>query len=240
MIQDEDEVFVDRRRSRGLGLNTPFNFKDDFPSEDIVPEEVKRRVQREQNPGFERSYDNYADSNYADSDYADSDYANPNNVLVFKKSRIWLFFELILYVLGGVGGLILLGVNWAFVIATHGKTLALTVILVIAYLIYLGFLTKVILEYKTQTLTITEDSIRLRTGIIAARTKEVFWEKVNSVGVSQSVTARILFYGDIQITVGNDEYATFKAIHNPNKIKSIIGERISNSRRQHSRGEGRR
>lgn len=238
--QREHEVFIDRdsvassgRRisKRGLGLNTPFNFKDDFQSEDIPGGDTPSPVLS--NAHSSRGYrEDYSISNNL-SDY-DSD-TEGEEVIVLKRSKIWLFFELILYIIGGVGGLFLIGINWAFIVVTHGKTAILTVVLIVAYLVYFGFVAKVILEYVTQTLTITEDSIRLRTGVIAVKTKEVFWEKVNSVSVNQSVLARILFYGDIQITVGNDEYATFKAVHSPGKVKSFIGEKISASRRKYAR-----
>lgn len=87
-----------------------------------------------------------------------------------------------------------------------------------------------IMQYNSNTLTLGEQSIIMRTGIFNSQLHEIRYSKINSVIVSRSFLGSVYGYGNITIFSGNDiSGLLFKDIDSPEKVKKEIDAMIEDA-----------
>lgn len=82
------------------------------------------------------------------------------------------------------------------------------------------------LRCKGQVLTITDEKVTLRTGILSKHTNDVYHEDIKNVQVSQSLFQRMFNVGSIAVAsagTGGVEIV-ISGIPDPNKVKTILEE----------------
>jgi uncharacterized membrane protein YdbT with pleckstrin-like domain len=104
------------------------------------------------------------------------------------------------------------------------QTLVLTgvAVLVIAAVPVLG----AFLSWHSAEFAVTNKRVILKTGFIQSKTAEMFLNKVESVGVEQSIGARILGYGTIVIRGTGGSLEPFHRVSAPLKFRNEIQEQI--------------
>lgn len=91
-----------------------------------------------------------------------------------------------------------------------------------------GFVTIFIslFRYLANYLEIGERGVVLKMGLLSTVKHEIKYDKINSITISQGPLAKMLNYGTITITTGNDlSGLSFPDISNPNEVKKIIDEK---------------
>ena len=73
--------------------------------------------------------------------------------------------------------------------------------------------------------TLTNKRIILKTGIIQRNSKELMLRKCESINVRQGIMGRILNYGDVIVSTGEDK-DVFKYIKSPMSFSTKINEQI--------------
>lgn len=80
-----------------------------------------------------------------------------------------------------------------------------------------------LLQYFSQSIKVTNDSIELKKGIINIEKVEVPHSKVNSVYVKQGIFGRLFDFGDVTVSTGNDTAGiVYKHIEAPNDLKDSV------------------
>lgn len=102
------------------------------------------------------------------------------------------------------------------------RDLILSLVLVGIY-----FLIKDIWNHHSFKLLITEEGVTLKEGIIVTRTKEIPFNNVNFVSISQGLLGKILNFGNLEVATGGDDPdIVFNHIHDPHRVKEIIQNQI--------------
>jgi len=102
---------------------------------------------------------------------------------------------------------------WALLIPVFGVGL-----LAIAYLV---------LVYKREYITITDDAVLLNTGLLTTNELEIPFKRINNVSIRKGPLSSILGYGNIVIFTGNDVAGiSFKDVDNPAEVKKQITQRM--------------
>ena len=107
------------------------------------------------------------------------------------------------------------------------QTLVIIVVsvLVIAAIPVLG----AALSWLSAEFAVTNKRVILKTGFIQSKTAEMFLNKVESVGVEQSIGGRILGYGTIAIRGTGGSLEPFHRVSAPLKFRNEIQEQIGKS-----------
>ena len=118
--------------------------------------------------------------------------------------------------------LVLLAVAFLFVPTgegtLHTRLLFSGILLVLALLWY-------IVINNGKRFLLTNKRIILKTGIIMRNSKELMLRKCESINVRQSIMGRILGYGDVIVSTG-EEKDVFKYVRNPMTFSTKINEQI--------------
>ena len=118
--------------------------------------------------------------------------------------------------------LVLLAVAFPFVPTGEGtlntRLLFSGILLVLALLWY-------IVINNGKRFLLTNKRIILKTGIIMRNSKELMLRKCESINVRQSIMGRILGYGDVIVSTG-EEKDVFKYVRNPMTFSTKINEQI--------------
>lgn len=118
--------------------------------------------------------------------------------------------------------LVLLAVAFPFVPTGEG-TLS-TRLLFSGILLVLALLWYIVINNGKRFL-LTNKRIILKTGIIMRNSKELMLRKCESINVRQSIVGRILGYGDVIVSTG-EEKDVFKYVRNPMAFSTKINEQI--------------
>lgn len=92
-------------------------------------------------------------------------------------------------------------------------------------LVGLIWLIKSVLMYVTDEFAVTNKRVIIKVGLIKRITLEMNLEKIESVGVNQSIPGRILNYGSIVIGGTGATKQPFKAIAAPMAFKKSVQDR---------------
>ena len=118
--------------------------------------------------------------------------------------------------------LVLIAVAFPFVPTGEGtlntRLLFSGILLVLALLWY-------IVINNGKRFLLTNKRIILKTGIIMRNSKELMLRKCESINVRQSIMGRILGYGDVIVSTG-EEKDVFKYVRNPMTFSTKINEQI--------------
>ena len=77
--------------------------------------------------------------------------------------------------------------------------------------------------YKTEQ-AVTSKRVVLKTGIIGRNTEEMRIEKIETVELKQGIIARMMGYGNVQITGTGNSRVLFRTVKNPAAVKVAIEE----------------
>ena len=84
-----------------------------------------------------------------------------------------------------------------------------------------------LMRLMSESLTIGDKHLKLKTGILSNNELEIPYNKINSISVKQGLIARLLGFGSIVIYTGNDVSGiVFKQLNYPSEIKKAIQEKI--------------
>lgn len=100
----------------------------------------------------------------------------------------------------------------------HTRLIFSGILLVLAFLWY-------IVINNGKKFTLTNKRIILKTGIIMRNSKELMLRKCESINVRQSIMGRILGYGDVIVSTGEDK-DVFKYVKGPMAFSTKINEQI--------------
>jgi uncharacterized membrane protein YdbT with pleckstrin-like domain len=139
----------------------------------------------------------------------------------------------ILFVKPALMGLTLIAiVALIFYAADLGKVLSTEV----ALLVWVGVLVisavpmlAAFLTWHSAEFAVTNKRVILKTGFIQSKTAEMFLNKIESVGVDQSIAGRILGYGTIEIRGTGGSLEPFHRVSAPLHFRNQIQEQIGKS-----------
>ena len=89
-----------------------------------------------------------------------------------------------------------------------------------------------LLVYKTESLTLTDNGVEIKTGVFSAKSNFVPYDKINNVSYNQSVMDRLLKIGSVSISSGNDQTDIFEFVDDPKSIAELINQKIELNRHQ--------
>lgn len=95
--------------------------------------------------------------------------------------------------------------------------------------VFIGFILMAyhLWQYYSMSLTLGEKGLILKTGILATRTVEIKYSKINTVTVHQGLIGNLLGYGNLVIFAGNDVSGiVVKEIDNPQTVKAELDAKI--------------
>ena len=128
-----------------------------------------------------------------------------------------------------IASVILAAAGFTFYTADLGKVLSTQT----ALLVWIGVLVISALPVLSTTLTwrsaefaVTNKRVILKTGFIQSKTAEMFLNKIESVGVDQSIVGRILGYGTVVIRGTGGSLEPFHHVSNPLRFRKEIQEQI--------------
>ena len=85
-----------------------------------------------------------------------------------------------------------------------------------------------ILNYLNSSLTIEEKMLVIKNGTVSTSSTEVPYSKINSINVRESIVGKMLGYGDLVVSTGNDVSGiVFKGVQSPQEAKKAIQARMS-------------
>lgn len=100
---------------------------------------------------------------------------------------------------------------------------------IVLMIVVIGFLTGAVhlLKYLSESLSLDDKHLKLKTGILSNHEVEIPFDKINTISVRQGLLGKILNFGDIVIHTGNDVSGiAFKSIDNPQQIKVLVQSKI--------------
>jgi uncharacterized membrane protein YdbT with pleckstrin-like domain len=83
------------------------------------------------------------------------------------------------------------------------------------------------LDYATSEFGVTNKRVLIKTGLVRRRTVEMFLNKVENIGVDQSVMGRLIGSGNLTITGSGGTQEQFKHIGRPLDFRRQVHEQIS-------------
>jgi uncharacterized membrane protein YdbT with pleckstrin-like domain len=82
------------------------------------------------------------------------------------------------------------------------------------------------LTWRSAEFAVTNKRVILKTGFIQSKTAEMFLNKIESVGVDQSIAGRVLGYGTVAIRGTGGSLEPFHHVSNPLRFRKEIQEQI--------------
>ncbi len=82
---------------------------------------------------------------------------------------------------------------------------------------------------KTSEFVVTDKRIIMKVGILGVRTLEMFLNKVENIGVNQTIWGRMLGFGEVTVTGSGGTKEVFGNIARPYEFRKAAQEQISQS-----------
>jgi uncharacterized membrane protein YdbT with pleckstrin-like domain len=140
----------------------------------------------------------------------------------------WILFIkpcLVSLALIAIAGLIFYAADLGHVLSAQAALLVWVGVLVISALPVLA----VFLTWHSAEFAVTNKRVILKTGFVQSETAEMFLNKIESVGVDQSIGGRILGYGTIVIRGTGGSLEPFHRVSAPLHFRNQIQEQIGKS-----------
>ena len=77
-------------------------------------------------------------------------------------------------------------------------------------------------ELRTSEFAVTTTRVIFKVGLVARYTTELLLTKVESIGVQQSLTGRILGYGDLTVIGTGGTREVFRRVHDPISFRNYV------------------
>lgn len=84
-----------------------------------------------------------------------------------------------------------------------------------------------LMKTKTSEFAVTDKRIIMKVGIFEVKTLEMFLNKVENIGVNQTIPGRVLNYGEVVITGSGGTKEVFGNIARPYQFRKSVQEQIS-------------
>jgi uncharacterized membrane protein YdbT with pleckstrin-like domain len=149
-------------------------------------------------------------------------------VVTYRARLHWILFVkpiLIALAIIAVSALIFYAADLGNELSTQAILLAAMVIVVISA----GPLITVAMSWHSAEFAVTNKRVILKVGFIQSQTAEMFLNKIESVGVDQSIGGRILGYGTIVIRGTGGSLEPFHRVSAPLLFRKQIQEQIGQS-----------
>ena len=137
----------------------------------------------------------------------------------------WLLFvkpALTAIVILAIAGFLFYGTDLGKVLAAQTSLLVWIGVLVISA----APLLSTTLKWRSAEFAVTNKRVILKTGFIQSKTAEMFLNKIESVGVDQSIVGRVLGYGTVVIRGTGGSLEPFHHVSNPLRFRKEIQEQI--------------
>ena len=85
------------------------------------------------------------------------------------------------------------------------------------------------MKMRSAEFAVTNKRVILKTGFVQSKTAEMFLNKIESVGVDQSISGRILGFGTIVIRGTGGSLEPFHRVSHPLRFRNEIQEQIGRS-----------
>jgi len=86
-----------------------------------------------------------------------------------------------------------------------------------------------LMTWRSAEFAVTNKRVILKTGFVQSKTAEMFLNKIESVGVDQSISGRILGFGTIVIRGTGGSLEPFHRVSHPLRFRNEIQEQIGRS-----------
>jgi uncharacterized membrane protein YdbT with pleckstrin-like domain len=147
-----------------------------------------------------------------------------NNTTTFKMSLVAFLVEFIAVIAIGALLVYLAGPNAAIV----------ALLIVIGLALMIGLATR----YIFTSITIGKNYIEFRKGWILTSKQQIPYDNINTVGMNVDVIGKILNYGNLKISTGNDtEGIWFRTMDRPEELKNLIESCIEKGNNEGESGQ---
>ena len=145
--------------------------------------------------------------------------------LTYRARLHWILFVkpiLIALAILGIGALIFYAAGLAGVLSTLAILIAWVVLLIIAAIPVLAATA----NWYSAEFAVTNKRVILKIGFIQSKTAEMFLNKIESVGIDQTLTGRVLGFGTIVIRGTGGSLEPFHHVSAPLEFRKQIQEQI--------------
>lgn len=132
---------------------------------------------------------------------------------------------LIALVIIAIGGLVFYAANSREVLSAEAALGLWLAVLIVAAVPVLA----AVIKRRSAELAVTNKRVILKTGFIQSTTAEMFLNKIESVGVDQTLTGRVLNFGSILIRGTGGSLEPFHRVSAPLEFRKQIQEQIGNT-----------
>jgi uncharacterized membrane protein YdbT with pleckstrin-like domain len=154
----------------------------------------------------------------------------PGETVVYRTRLHWvvIFWPMVLSIIFGVGGIVLLARTMAIPRDDSSRT---PVLVGGAILLVIGFVALVIALVKRNAteMAVTDRRVIVKIGVATRRTFEILLSKVESIGVEESVTGRMLGYGTVIVRGTGGTPEPFDTVSHPLEFRKQVQQQIENS-----------
>src|SRR5947207_12500054 len=140
----------------------------------------------------------------------------------------WILFvkpTLIALVIIAIGGLVFYAAESRGGLSTEAALGLWLAVLIVAAVPVLA----AVINWRSAEFAVTNKRVILKTGFIQSKTEEMFLNKIESVGVDQSISGRILGFGTIVIRGTGGSLEPFHRVSSPLRFRNEIQEQIGKS-----------
>lgn len=81
-----------------------------------------------------------------------------------------------------------------------------------------------VIERATSEFAVTNRRVIIKVGLISRRTVEIKLEKIESIGVDQTILGRIFGYGTIEVNGTGGTYEPFRGLARPLEFRKAVNE----------------
>jgi uncharacterized membrane protein YdbT with pleckstrin-like domain len=145
--------------------------------------------------------------------------------ITYRARLHWLLFikpAMIAIVIITIAGLVFYSADLGKVLSTQTALLVWIGVLVISAAPVLARA----LTWRSAEFTVTNKRVILKTGFVQSKTAEMFLNKIESVGVDQSIAGRVFGYGTVVIRGTGGSLEPFHHVSNPLRFRKEIQEQI--------------
>jgi uncharacterized membrane protein YdbT with pleckstrin-like domain len=159
--------------------------------------------------------------------YIDNNLITGEAVMYRARLHRILFVKPVVFALAivAIAGLVFYAADLKETLSTSSTFLILFAILIAAAIPVLAQVVK----WRSSEFAVTNKRVILKTGFIQSKTEEMFLNKIESVGVDQSIAGRILGYGTIVIRGTGGSLEPFHRVSAPLQFRKEIQEQIGKS-----------
>ena len=151
-----------------------------------------------------------------------------DEAVTYRARLHWILFvkpALIAFAVIAVAGSFFYAADLGKELSTQWALLVWIAVLVIAALPLLT----TFLTWHSAEFAVTNKRVILKTGFVESKTAEMFLNKIESVGVDQSIGGRVLGFGSITIRGTGGSLEPFHRVSNPLRFRNEIQEQIGRS-----------